>query len=61
MINLNFPSVWDYVDGAITTWQSFGNVTEILQAIVIGGEVLLALYMLFRFFRRISAHDQIDL
>lgn len=61
MPSFNFPSLWDYVPGAITTWQSFGQATEVLQAIILGGIVLLAVYMLIRFFRRVTAHDQVDL
>ncbi len=61
MENINFPSVWDFAEGAITTWQHLGDITQVLQVILIGGIVLLAIYMFVRFLRRISAHDQVDL
>jgi len=52
---LNFPRVWDLAQDAVQTWNSFGSATQVLQAIILAGIVALAIYLIYRFFKRITA------
>lgn len=51
----DFPRVWDLAPDAVQTWNNFGDATQALQAIVLALLVALGLYMLYRFFRRMTS------
>jgi len=54
---IHFPSIWTLAPEAVQTWNNFGTATTVMQAMILAGVVGLGIYMLYRYFRRITADN----